>query len=243
MTKNFYYSYFPEAIIKSFTALAIILCINAPSVADDSVKTDPGFTAPGSSYLSPPAPASSASKTDQGTTAATASDSEKTDKGPDAHISSDLKTDKGATPTMPTAPAPPSGLKNTDKGLTAHISSDLKTTDPQPKKDETTEQDDTEEHKEITENELRNIIKNLPEKDKTVINNIQKQISGWPKEVFSEIRDYNEFIMTVSQQAKAKYDKLSPGSKEALEVENNLRKDLSKEAVGVLAKLHITNAY
>jgi|GEM_PF-2676334 len=173
MTKNFYYSYFPEAIIKSFTALAIILCINTTSIATD--------------------------------------DSKKIDTGLSAHISSDLKS----------------------------IENDTK----KDKKDKEEDQDAPEEKTQITENELQNIVKNLPAKDKTVINAIQKQISGWPKDIFSEIRDYNEFVAVVSQQAKAKYNQLSPEAKEALEVEKGLRKELSKEALEVLANLHINNAY
>lgn len=243
MTKNFYYSYFPQAIIKSFTALAIILSINTTAIAIEA-STDPRFTAPGSSYLSPAAPDPSYIKTDK--TSAPVSNDAKTDQsdskktGPDAHISSDFKPDKGPTPTTPT---PPSSLKNTDKGLGAHISSDFKSTEPEIKKDKEKDLNIAKEKTEITENELQNIIKNLPEKDKTVIHNIQKQISGWPKEVFSEIRNYNEFIMTVSQQAETKYNKLSPEAREALETENNLRKELSKEAIDVLAKLHIDNSY
>lgn len=98
-------------------------------------------------------------------------------------------------------------------------------------------------YKMITESQLQGMVDTLSKKDKTVINQMQSRIAGWPDEIFQEVRSYNEFIVLVTKQAKERYKKLSSAAREALEAEKDLKKNLSPEALELLSTLHVENAY
>ena len=87
--------------------------------------------------------------------------------------------------------------------------------------------------------ELKKIIDSLPEKDRKIISAIKKQISTWPKEVFDEISDYREFIISSRNIAQYKYSLLSPEAKSALETERHLKAKLSQDTVRTLETLKV----
>ena len=94
-------------------------------------------------------------------------------------------------------------------------------------------------YKQISDLELQRILASLSQSDQKIISDIQKEISNWPEQVFKEVRDYNEFMIMVNRKAKEKYMKLSSSARQALETEQDLKKTLSPEAVGVLSKLNV----
>ena len=87
--------------------------------------------------------------------------------------------------------------------------------------------------------QLKEIIDSFPEKDRKIITTIRKQITTWPKEVFDEISDYREFIISARKVAQQKYDLLSPEAKSALETERHLKSKLSTNTVRTLESLEV----
>ena len=87
--------------------------------------------------------------------------------------------------------------------------------------------------------QLKEIIDSLPSQDKKIITSIRKQIATWPREVFDEISDYREFIISARKVAQQKYDLLSPEAKSALESEKHLKSKLSKNTVATLESLEV----
>ena len=94
-------------------------------------------------------------------------------------------------------------------------------------------------YKEISESELQRIIDHLPEKDKTAIAKIKENIAGWPDEIFSEVRNYNQFLIEANEQAHKRYSKLSPAARQALQTEQDLKKTISPDTISVLSDIHI----
>lgn len=94
-------------------------------------------------------------------------------------------------------------------------------------------------YKQISEAELQRIINTLPPQDKESLAKIKEKIAGWPDEIFTEVRIYNDFLAAANQEAEKRYNKLSPSAKQALETERALKDTLSSNTIAILSQIHV----
>ncbi len=86
----------------------------------------------------------------------------------------------------------------------------------------------------VTSDELQNILDRFSAEDKKVLKEIQTKIANWPENLFSEIREYREFVISARNKAEKKYQALSPEAKEAINIEKTLKEKLSPGALKLL---------
>ena len=110
------------------------------------------------------------------------------------------------------------------------------------KKEKTTKHLKVLKEKIVDVDQLQEIIDDLPAKDKRIITSVKVQISTWPKEVFDEISEYREFVISSRKFAKQKYELLSPEAKTALETEKQLKARLSPETANILESLEVKSS-
>lgn len=134
-------------------------------------------------------------------------------------INAEGKNDIEQNSPKPPVPGIENDLSASSKNLKSHSSS-------QPK----------EEKKKIllTSDELQNILDKFTVSDKKVLKEIQNQIVNWPQNLFEEVRDYREFVISARSKAEKKYAALSPEAKEAINIEKTLKTKLSPGALKLL---------
>ena len=130
----------------------------------------------------------------------------------------------------------------TKKGFVKSIFNTSLGTENKNKKEKTNKHLKVLKEKIVDVDQLQEIIDDLPAKDKRIITSVKVQISTWPKEVFDEISEYREFVISSRKVAKQKYELLSPEAKTALETEKQLKARLSPETANILESLEVKSS-
>lgn len=85
--------------------------------------------------------------------------------------------------------------------------------------------------------DIDEVINSLSDADRKVIIDLKQEFASWPKKVTEEVQAYRDFETMLREQAKEKYDALSPDAKGALKKDAELTAKLSPSAMEALKKI------
>jgi predicted nucleic acid-binding Zn-ribbon protein len=79
--------------------------------------------------------------------------------------------------------------------------------------------------------DLDQVLNSLSDNDRKIVIDIKQEILTWPKKVRDEVKEYQDFIITLRAEADDRYNALSPEAKNALKKEEQITSTLSPEAI------------